>query len=259
MTKLDLRRKFRKWIILLIFFMLLIFIWWIIYKLNFWPSWLFPSPQKVIKTMIKGFSNSTFEWGIIVSLKRLFIGFFFSLLVGTILGFLLAKIKILHETVGFLVLGLQTLPSICWLPLALLWFGLNEKAIIFVIIMGSLMSITISMEGAVRNIPPLFVRAGKTLGIKGWKLFRYVIIPAILPEFITGLKQGWSFAWRSLMSGEMLFITLGLGQLLMMGRELNDMSQVIAVMIVIIAIGILFDRFLFGIAQNSIRRKWGLR
>ncbi|MBU0671002.1 MAG: ABC transporter permease [Patescibacteria group bacterium] len=259
MTKKDLKRKGKKLIIKLVFLAFLIFLWWGIYKLNIWPAWLFPSPQKVWETLVKGFQSGTFEWGIAISLKRLFIGYGVSLVVGTLLGFLLAKSKLLNETVGFLVLGLQTLPSICWLPLALLWFGLNEQAIIFVVIIGSLMSITIAMQGAVKNIPPLFLRAGKMLGVKGWKLFRYVTLPAILPEFLNGMKLGWSFAWRSLMSGEMLFITLGLGQLLMMGRQLNDMALVMAIMLVIIAIGVFFDKFVFGILENSVRRKWGYR
>ncbi|OGY87475.1 MAG: sulfate ABC transporter permease [Candidatus Kerfeldbacteria bacterium RIFOXYA2_FULL_38_24] len=243
----------------MIFLLFLLLIWWLLYKIHFWPAWLFPSPRQVFKTLIKGFANHTFIWGILISMRRLFIGFGFALLVGSFVGFLLAKVKIINETVGFLVLGLQTLPSICWLPLALLWFGLNEKAIIFVVIMGSIMSMTIAMESAVKNIPPLFIRAGKMLGVQGWQLFCHVIFPAILPSFITGIKQGWSFAWRSLMSGEMLFITLGLGQLLMIGRQLNDMSQVMAVMLVIIMIGIIFDKLIFGVMENSVRRKWGLK
>lgn len=259
MTKADFKRKFKKLIIKIIFLIILIFLWWVIYKLNFWPAWLFPPPLKVFHTLAKGFNNFTFGWGILISLKRVFIGFGFSLLAGTILGFLLAKIKLLNETLGFLVLGLQTLPSICWLPLSLLWFGLNEKAIIFVVIMGSLMSVTISMQDAVKSIPPIFIRAGKMLDLQGWKLFWHVIIPAILPSFISGLKQGWSFAWRSLMSGEMLFITLGLGQLLMMGRTLNDMSQVMAIMLIIIMIGVIFDKLIFGSWENNVRRKWGYK
>lgn len=253
-----LNAKVRKISIKILFLAFLVFLWWLVFKIRIWPSWLFPSPQTVLKTLIKGFANDTFIWGIIISMKRILIGFGFSLIVGAILGFLIAKIKILGQTVGFLVLGLQTLPSICWLPLALLWFGLNEQAIIFVVIMGAILSITISVEGAVKNIPPLFIRAGEMLGAKGFDLYQYVIFPAILPSFITGLKQGWSFAWRSLMSGEMLFITVGLGQLLMMGRELNDMSQVMTVMLVIIAIGIIFDKLIFGLWENNVRRKWGV-
>lgn len=252
------KKKIKKRIIQILFFVFLIFFWWLIYRVHFWPAWLFPSPSTVLKTLLKGFGNYTFFWGILISMERLFLGFGFSLLVGAVLGFLIAKIKILNQTLGVLILGLQTLPSICWLPLALLWFGLNEWAIIFVVVMGSILSITISVESAIKNIPPIFIQAGKTLGAKKWKLYCYVTFPAILPSFITGVKQGWSFAWRSLMSGEMLFITVGLGQLLMMGRELNDMSQVMAVMLVIIMIGVVFDKLIFGSLEKNIRQKWGL-
>jgi NitT/TauT family transport system permease protein len=250
--------KIRRLIKLLIFFSGLLLIWHLLYVLEFWPKWLFPSPFQVLYTLFKGFAKGIFIWGMIISLKRIFLGFGFSLITGTILGFSIAKVRILKETVGFLLLGLQTLPSICWLPLALLWFGLNEKAITFVVIMGAILSITISVEAAVRNIPPSFINIGRVLGAKGFALYRNVILPAILPNYITGIKQGWSFAWRSLMSGEMLFITVGLGQLLMFGRELNDMSQVMAVMLVIISLGVIFDYFIFGSIEKRLRRKWGL-
>lgn len=232
--------------------------WWLVSALRLWPEWMFPSPVAVLRTLARGFANRTFIWGILISLKRVFIGFGLSLFCGTILGLLIAKVKLLEETIGPLVLGLQTLPSLCWLPLSLLWFGLNERAIIFVVVMGSVLSITISVKGAVASISPSFVRAGRILGAQGFKLYRHVILPAILPPYITGVKQGWSFAWRSLMSGEMLFITVGLGQLLMFGRELNDMSQVMAVMLVIIVIGVIFDQLIFGKIERKLNRKWGL-
>jgi len=253
------RKKLNQFLKISIFLAGLIFFWWIIYRLRFWPNWLFPSPFEVAKTLFKGFSNKTFIVGILVSMKRIFIGFGFSLIVGTIIGFLIAKVKLLYDTVGFLLLGLQTLPSICWLPLALLWFGLNESAIIFVVIMGAILSITISVEAAVKNIPPAYLDMGKILGAKKFDLYKYIILPAIMPSYITGIKQGWSFAWRSLMSGEMLFITAGLGQLLMFGRELNDMSQVMAVMLMIIIIGVIFDQYIFGLIERKIRRQWGLQ
>ncbi|MBI4353592.1 MAG: ABC transporter permease subunit, partial [Candidatus Omnitrophica bacterium] len=158
---------------------------------------------------------------------------------------------------GFFV-GLQTLPSICWLPLAILWFGLSETAIHFVVVMGSLLSVTLATDGGVKNIQPIFLRAGRTMGAKGCDLFVHVVLPAALPSILAGLKQGWSFAWRSLMAGEILFMSLGLGHLLNIGRELSDMSQVIAVMLVIIAIGILMDVLVFGFLEKKVRRIWGL-
>jgi len=150
------------------------------------------------------------------------------------------------------------LPSICWLPLAVLWFGLTEKAILFVVIMGSVLSLTIAMETGRQQMPKIFGMAGRNLGAHGWRLFLYVLLPASLPYLVSGLKQGWAFAWRSLISGEMIFVSLGLGQLLMMGRDLNDMSQVIAVMALIVVIGYVVDGLLFRTLERHLQEKWGL-
>ncbi len=174
------------------------------------------------------------------------------------LGLALGRIKLLDETLGSLVLGLQALPSICWLPLALLWFGLSETAILFVVVMGALLSITTATEAGVKNTPPVYLRAARNLGARGWRVYVFVILPAALPAIITGMKLGWSFAWRSLMAAELLYVSLGLGQLLTLGRELNDMSQVIAVMLVIIAIGLAVDRLVFAPIETRVRERWGL-
>ena len=177
---------------------------------------------------------------------------------GTTLGLLIGKIKFLDETVGGFLVGLQTLPSICWLPLAILWFGLNESAITFVVVMGSLFSITMATDSGVKNIQPIYLRAGLTMGATGMRLFTHVVLPAALPQVLIGLKQGWSFAWRSLMAGEILFVSMGLGHLLNVGRELNDMSQVIAVMIVMVMMGVFMELLVFGTAERRVRQIWGL-
>lgn len=171
---------------------------------------------------------------------------------------MIAASEFLEATLGGLVLSLQSLPSLCWLPLAVLWFGLSEKAIIFVVVMGSLLSVTINTQAGVRHVPKIYLMAGRNLGARGLLLFLYVLLPASQPHLVSGLKQGWAFAWRSLISGEMIFVSLGLGHLLMMGRDLNDMSQVVAVMAIIMAIGHIVDRLLFERLENRIRHKWGL-
>jgi NitT/TauT family transport system permease protein len=135
---------------------------------------------------------------------------------------------------------------------------LTEKAILFVVVMGALLSVTISMEAARKQIPRIYAMAGRNLGARGWKLFFHVLLPASLPQIVTGLKQGWAFAWRSLISGEMIFVTLGLGQLMMMGRDLNDMSLVLAVMILIVAIGIAVDKIVFQTIEKQLHRRWGV-
>lgn len=219
---------------------------------------MFPSPLSVFQTLVNGFMDRTFLIGIAISMRRIAIGYGISVIAGILLGLLIGRVKLLDETMGSLVLGLQTLPSITWLPLALLWFGLNERAIIFVVIMGAVLSITIGTYSGVKGVPPLYLKAGRNMGAQGHQLFIQVILPAALPSIVVGLKQGWSFAWRSLMAGELLFVSLGLGYLLMMGRELNDMSQVIAVMIIIIIIGLIVDRLIFAKLERNLYERWGL-
>jgi NitT/TauT family transport system permease protein len=205
-----------------------------------------------------GFQDHSFWIGIAVTMKRMFIGYSLSVILGMILGLSLSSNKFLQETLGGLVVSLQSLPSICWVPLAVLWFGLTEKAILFVVLMGSLLSVTIAMEDGRKQMPKIYGMAGRNLGARGFKLFWHVFLPASLPFIVSGLKQGWAFAWRSLIQAEMIFLSLGLGQLLMMGRDLNDMSQVIAVMILIIALGFLVDGLVFRTAERRLQERWGL-
>jgi len=239
------------------FYLLLISIWYILAHSGLWPDYMLPAPETVFSHLAVGFGSGRYLLAIAVSVRRILIGYLISLGLGIPLGLLTGRIKWLDDTLGSLLLGLQALPSIAWLPLSLLWFGLSEKAILFVVVMGALLSIALATNGGVKNVSPLYVRAGKNLGAKGRTLFAQIILPAALPSIVIGLKQGWSFAWRSLMAGELLFINLGLGHLLMMGRELNDMAQVIAVMFILITIGLVFDRFLFSRLERAVRRRWG--
>lgn len=182
-----------------------------------------------------------------------------SLVLGTVLGILVGRFPVVEETVGSLILGLQALPSVCWLPLAVLWFGLTEQAIIFVVVMGALFSITLGIESGIKNTPPIYLKAARTLDTRGQALYSQVILPAALPSIISGLKQGWTFAWRSLMAAELLYFTLSLGNLLNNSRDLNDASQVIAVMLVIIAIGVAIDTLIFSTLERTLRERWGLQ
>jgi NitT/TauT family transport system permease protein len=240
------------------FYALLVLLWQALFSMKLWPQYLFPSPAQVLETLVNGFLDKSFLVGIGVSLRRIFVGYGISVVFGVLLGLVIGKIRALDETVGGFFVGLQTLPSICWLPLAILWFGLNESAIQFVVVMGSLLSITIATDGGVKNIQPIFIRAGQNMGARGKDLFLHVILPAAFPSVLMGLKQGWSFAWRSLMAAEILFVSLGLGHLLNVGRELNDMSQVIAVILVIIVIGVVMDMLVFGLLEKKVRVIWGL-
>jgi NitT/TauT family transport system permease protein len=241
-----------------IFYSVLIGVWVLLAKLRVWPPYIFPSPQGVLESLWTGFADHSFWIAIAVSMKRMLVGYALSVVLGMLLGLGVASNKFLEETMGGLLVSLQSLPSICWLPLAVLWFGLTEKAILFVVVMGSLLSVTIAMETGRQQMPRIYGMAGRNLGARGFRLFWHVLLPASLPYIVSGLKQGWAFAWRSLISGEMIFVSLGLGQLLMMGRDLNDMNQVIAVMILIIAIGYVVDGLVFSSIERRLQNKWGL-
>lgn len=226
--------------------------------LKLWPPYVFPTPQGVAESLWAGFADHSIWIGIGVSLRRVALGYAISVVLGVLLGMLLMSSRFLNDTLGGVVLSLQSLPSICWLPLAVLWFGLTETAIIFVTVTGSLLAVTQATKAGFDNVPRILTMAGRNLGAKGPQLFWHVLLPASLPYLVDGLKQGWAFAWRSLITGEMLFVTLGLGQLLMMGRDLNDINQVVAVMFLIAALGYLVDGILFRRLETSLRDRWGL-
>jgi NitT/TauT family transport system permease protein len=244
-----------------LFFILALVLWETGYRLEWWNSYLFPGPSEIWAALVAGFKDRSLLIATQISMARLGIAFAIAMGVGTIFGMLTGTISIFQRTIGALALGLQTLPSICWLPLAIIWFGLSERAILFVTLMGALLAITIGVSDGVRNIPPLYLRAARMMGAKGFRLYWEVMFPAAFPAIISGAKQGWAFAWRSLMAGELLSVStgaLGLGQTLMHGRDLNDMSLVLAVMLILIGIGIVADRLVFTRLENSVRRRWGL-
>jgi len=249
----------KNWLIRICFFALIVIAWEVVVWLKIWPTYIFPSLSSVLLSIWNGFFDGSYPLAILVSLRRLAIGYGISLVLGITLGLFVGRIQIVQQTVGSVILGLQALPSVCWLPLALLWFGLSEKAIIFVVIMGAVLSISLSTADGIHNTPPLFLHAAKTMGAAGFRLYSRVILPAALPSIISGMKLGWSFAWRSLMAGELLYVGLGLGHLLTMGRELNDMAQVISVMLIIVLIGLLVDFIVFAPVERRIRERWGLQ
>ena len=221
-------------------------------------SFLFPTPGEVAHSLATGIANGQLPRAMLLSIERLAVGYGLSLVGGVIIGFALARSAALRDTLGSLVLGLQAIPSVCWLPMALLWFGLNDRAILVVVVLGSLLSVTIATESAVRNVSPLYIRAARTMGAQGLRLYTRVVLPAALPGIVSGARLGWTFAWRSLMAGELLFVSGGLGQVLETGRELYDMSQVVGVMVVIVAVGLVSEQALFGQLENRVRQRWGL-
>lgn len=246
-----------------IFFALLLIFWQIVAYigvelLHTWKSYTMPTPLGVWDKILKLFSGSSIYLAILSSLKRVFIGYILAIFIGAILGVLIVGFPYLERNLKPIILGLQTLPSICWLPFAILWYGLNESAIIFVIVIGSAFSIAISVENGFKSVDPILIRAAKTMGANQRELYTKVILPASTPMLISGLKQGWSFAWRALMSGEMMSATVGLGQVLLLGRELADINQVMVVMILIIIIGSVIDKCIFSNIERRVRNSRGL-
>jgi NitT/TauT family transport system permease protein len=238
---------------------LVLIVWQLIVWSGWKPEYVLPGPRKVWDSFVENFStNMDAAW---TTLQRGFKGFAFALVIGTIVGALVARNRVLRSAIGSLITGLQTMPSVAWFPLAILLFKLGEGAIFFVVVLGAAPSIANGLISGIDHIQPILLRAGTVLGARRWKLFRHVILPAALPSFVAGLKQGWAFAWRSLLAGELIVLIPGqfsLGQQLDANRQLSDPAGVIAVMIVILIIGILVDALLFGTADRAIRRRYGL-
>ena len=219
---------------------------------------LAPSPIAVGQAIAAGGRDGTLVRAVATTAIRLAIGYTISLIVGVPLGIGLARLRALKESIGPIVLGLSSVPSICWLPLAILWFGLSEWAIQLVIVLGAALPIAVATENAVRHVPPSIERAARTMGARGARLMLTVTLPAALPGILGGAKTGWTFAIRSLMAGELLFVSGGLGQLLETGRDLGDTALVLAVVVVIVALGRASEMVLFSRVDREIARRWGV-
>jgi len=234
-------------------------LWQLVTVLELWPKTLLPSPAQVAISIGELIANNSLVIGIGTTLWRLAAGFAISIAVGGMVGLAMVKFQGFGKTMSSFAVGLLTFPSIAWVPFAILLIGFNNFGILFVVVMASVFSVMISTYSAVRNVPPIYVRASKNMGAHGFSLFRHVMIPAATPSLIMGIRQAWSFAWHALIGAEMLITTLyGLGHVLSVGREFNDMSQIIAVMITIFVIGLLFDRIIFLRLEEKVRSRWGL-
>jgi NitT/TauT family transport system permease protein len=269
--------------------LLILATWEMAFRIHPWKDYYFPYPTQIVDSLLdllniqSGFHEplhhgwprptqmpahrkhslvrSDLFQGILISGGRLLGGFGISIVLGGSLGVLMWRFTPFNEFLGPMFLGLQTLPSVCWVPVAISLFGLQERAIQFVLIMGSFFAIAISLRDGLRTIPPLYQRAGLMLGASGWKLYLYVLLPAALPALCSGLRQGFSFAWRSLMGAEFVFqysALHGLGNLLKDGQDQNDDAVVIGIMIVMVMIGMAADRLVFGQLEKRISHRFGL-
>jgi NitT/TauT family transport system permease protein len=245
---------------------LVLAVWQAVVSTHWKPEFVLPGPNKVFPELWRRMAHPTtlhpsvFE-AAAITMYRALKGYLYALVLGVFVGSLMAQAKVLRAAFGSLITGLQTMPSIAWFPLAILLFKFSENAIMFVVVIGSAPSIANGLLTGIDNIPPLLLRAGRVLGASRLETFRFIILPAALPSFIGGMKQGWAFSWRSLLAGELLVQIAGrpsIGRDLDIARNNSDAAGVLAMMIVIVVIGIAIDALFFGVAERAIRRRWGL-
>ena len=234
---------------------------WQLVAISGWKaSYVLPGPAPVLAELGHQLVTADFWKAVGTTMARGVVGFLIASGLGLVLGVLVARSRILRAAIGSLITGLQTMPSIAWFPLAILLFQLSEQAILFVILIGAVPSIANGVINGVDYVPSLLVRAGRNIGASGLSLYRHVVLPAALPSIVSGLKQGWAFAWRSLLAGELLVSIANrpsLGVFLTQSRELSDTSYMIALMIAILAIGIAVDA-VFSTIERGIRRRRGV-
>lgn len=219
---------------------------------------MFPSLSQVLHTLYTGILSGQIMTAILTSMSRLLIGFTIATILGLFLGYLIWRSELVEDTLGFLVTALQSIPSIVWFPLAIIWFGLNDFSILFIVTIGATWTMTINATSGFKNVPRLYQQVAKTLGSSGFHFLRTVIMPASVPQLISGLRIAWAFSWRALMAGELLGGGGGLGYLLEMGRSLGQMDLVISVMIIIGVIGTIMDNLVFLRLERSVQKKWGI-
>ncbi|HXG39809.1 MAG TPA: ABC transporter permease [Candidatus Limnocylindrales bacterium] len=240
---------------------ILLVVWELVVLSGWKPEYVLPGPAVVLPRLAEDLVHDDLLGAVAVTMRRAAVGFALALVVGTLIGLGLLGSKRLRVAVASLITGLQTMPSIAWFPLAILVFGLSEPAILFVVVLGAAPAIANGLLAGVDTIPRTLLRAGRVLGARGWARYRFVVLPAALPGFVGGLKQGWAFAWRSLMAGELLVIIetqQSIGVRLQFAREFADAPGLLSAMLVVLAIGIVVDVVFFGSLERAVRRRWGL-
>jgi NitT/TauT family transport system permease protein len=242
-----------------LFLAILTGIWQLIFSLGIFPKISLPSPAMVAQSFAILLANATLITSIGMTMWRLVISFSISIFLGIGVGLLMVRFRSFGKTMSSFAVGLQSFPSIAWVPFAILLIGLNDFGIFFVVIMSSIFSVMTSTYSGIGNIPTIYLRAAENMGAKGLSLFRFVMIPAATPSLIVGIRQAWSFAWHALIGAEILIAaSVGLGHILLVGREFQLMDQIIASMIIIFAIGFLVDRVVFNKLEDKVRHRWGL-
>ena len=226
-----------------------------------WRPYVIKPPATVLSELGSIMTTARFYEAVSITMQRAALGFLLATVVGSAIGMAVSQSELLRRAIGSIITGLQSMPSIAWFPFAIMMFGLTETAILSVIVLGAAPAIANGLISGVDHIPPILLRVGKVLGARGVAAWRHVVLPAALPAFVSGLKQGWAFAWRSLMAGELLVMIASrpsIGVRLHTAREQADASGLMAMMIVVLLIGILVDSLVFGSAERRIRRNRGL-
>jgi NitT/TauT family transport system permease protein len=237
-----------------------VLLWQVVVLTGWKPTYVLPGPVDVFKELKSLITTADFWGSVRLTMTRAVIGFFFAVVIGTVIGAAVSRFAPLRAAIGSLITGLQTMPSIMWFPLAILLFQISESAIMFVVIIGAAPSVANGLISGIDYVPRTWLRVGQVLGMKGFAKYRHLILPASLPSFISGLKQGWAFSWRSLMAGELLVIVpgaLSIGVRMQQARDLVEADSVISYIIVVLIIGIVIDT-IFNAADNSLRKRWGL-
>lgn len=234
--------------------------WQVVVWTGWRPDYLLPGPVVVLGEVARMATEAEFWQSLGRTLVRAITGFGLAVVIGTAIGLATARSRLLRAAIGSLVTGLQTMPSVVWFPLAILLLGLSEEAITFVVVLGAAPSVANGVLTGVDQVPPAYFRLGQVIGAEGWTLYRHIVIPAALPSYVAGLNQGWAFAWRSLMAGELLVVIPGaiaLGNRLSFAQEFGDATGLLAHMIVILLLGMLAD-LAFSAASRRIRSRRGL-
>jgi NitT/TauT family transport system permease protein len=241
---------------------LLVGVWQLAYSSGIKEPYQLPSPADVWAALRETASTGDLAEGVYNSLRRGGLGFLASLAIGTPLGLLIARVRPVRRAIGPLISGLQSLPSVAWVPAAIIWFGLSDATIYAVVLLGAVPSIANGMVSGIDQVPPLFQRVGRVLGARGLTAARFVLLPAAMPGYVGGLRQGWAFSWRSLMAAELIArspeLGLGLGQLLDQGRQLSDMAMVFSGILTILVVGIAVELCVFAPVERRVLRRRGL-
>lgn len=241
----------------LIFYSSILLVWYVIAEAEILPEYVLPSPLDVAKEYAS--SSIKLVTSLAISMQRLLLGFILSILAGFAFGYAMARIKVVYDTVGSLVIALASLPSIVWVPIGMIWFGYSEAMIVFVIVASTVFAFALSTYTSIKNVPPIYIKAARNMGAKGINMLVYVIVPAATPNLLIGIRNAWSFSWRGLMNAEVVSGYLGLGFMLESAREVFNMAHVIAVVLIIMAIGLLVDAILFSRVERYVEQRWGLR